>query len=72
MTAREHSERVRFDHHLVDKYVPNNKFRRIFPLDPGSGLRADNGDELDDLYVKLAKVSVVLWKKQVGMIEKKK
>lgn len=72
MTAREHCERVRFDHNLVDKYVPNNKFRRIFPLDPGSGARAENGDDLDEFYNKLEKISTVIWKKQVGMIEKKK
>ena len=72
MTARVHCERVRFDHNLVDKYVPNNKFRRIFPLDPGSGARADNGDDLDEFYYKLEKISTVIWKKNVGMIEKKK
>lgn len=57
MTVQEHSERVRFDFNLIDKYVPNNKFRRIYPLDPNSGLKADNGDELDELYLKLEKTS---------------
>ena len=57
MTAAEHMERVRFDFNLIDKYVPNNKFKRIFPLDPGSGLKADNGDDLDELYPKLEKSS---------------
>ena len=37
MTAQEHCLRVRFDHTLVEQYVPNNKYKRIFPLDPGRG-----------------------------------
>ena len=57
MTAAEHQERVRFDHNLVDKYIPNNKFRRIYPLEVNSGLKAENGDELDELYPKLEKAS---------------
>ena len=71
MTVKEHSERVRFDHHLIDSYIPGNKFKRIFPLDPGCGGLAANGDELEETYAKLEKTSNTIWKKQVGMIQKK-
>ena len=71
MTVKEHSERVRFDHNLIEKHLPKSNFRRIFPIDPGSGGTAANGDNLEDLYVKLEKSACTLWKKQVGMIQKK-
>lgn len=71
MTVKEHSERVRFDHYLIDSYIPNNKFKRIFPLDPGAGSYSCNGDDLDETYAKLLKTSNTIWKKQVGMIQKK-
>lgn len=71
MTVKEHSERVRFDHNLVDVYLPDNKFKRIFPLDPGHGGYATNGDELEEFYLKLEKMAQTVWKKQVGMIQKK-
>ena len=57
MTAQEHCQRVRFDCNLVDTYMPNSGFKRIYPLDPGSGGFAANGDELEDLYAKMEKVS---------------
>ena len=68
MTVKEHSERVRFDHHLIDSYIPGNKFKRIFPVDPGCAGLASNGDELEEIYAKLEKTSNTIWKKQVGMI----
>ena len=68
MTAKEHNQRVRFDHYLIEQYIPNNKFKRIFPLCPGTGGFAANGDDLEEIYVKLEKTSNTLWKKQVGMI----
>lgn len=68
MTVKEHSERVRFDHNLIDQYIPGNNFKRIYPLDPGCGGLAPNGDELEELYVKLEKAAQTVWKKQVGMI----
>ena len=71
MTVKEHSERVRFDHNLVDKYLPKSNYKRIYPVDPGSGGVAANGDQLEDLYVKLEKSAQTVWKKQVGMIQKK-
>ena len=71
MTVKEHSERVRFDHNLIDQYIPNNNFKRIYPLDPGCGGLAPNGDELEELYVKLEKSAQTVWKKQVGMIQNK-
>ena len=71
MTVREHSERVRFDNTLVDQYIPKNRFRRIFPLDPGCGELAANGEELEEVYAKLEKVSKQVWKKSVGMVSKK-
>jgi hypothetical protein len=37
MTVKEHCERIRFDHNLIERYVPNNGFKRIFPIDPGCG-----------------------------------
>ena len=71
MTVKEHCERVRFDYNLIDQYIPGNKFRRIFPIDPGCGGVASNGDELEEAYAKLEKTSNTIWKKQVGMIQKK-
>jgi hypothetical protein len=55
MSVKEHSERVRFDHNLIDQYIPHNNFKRIYPPDPGCGGLATNGDELEELYVKLEK-----------------
>ena len=63
MTAQEHSQRVRFDSNLVDVYIPNSGYKRIYPLDPGQGGFAANGDELEDLYAKMEKVSQNVWKK---------
>ena len=40
-------------------------------MDPGCGGIAANGDELEDIYAKLEKTSNTIWKKQVGMIQKK-
>lgn len=71
MTAQEHSVRVRFDHNLVEQYIPNNKYKRIYPLDPGKGGYAENGDELEEVYQKLGKASDNIWKKQVGTNTKK-
>ena len=71
MTAQEHSQRVRFDTNLVERYLPRSGFKKIYPIDPGQGGFAANGDELEDLYAKLEKVSQTVWKKQVGMIQKK-
>jgi tubulin polyglutamylase TTLL6/13 len=34
MTAAEHSMRVKFDYNLIDQYVPNCGYKRIYPLDP--------------------------------------
>lgn len=33
MTVKEFSERLSFDYNLIDEHIPNNKFKRIFPLD---------------------------------------
>ena len=44
-TAKEHSDRVRFDPGLVGKHLPDNGFRLIYPADaPG---------EDPDLYLKI-------------------
>ena len=43
MTVKEHSEIVRFDHNLIEKYLPRSGFKRIFPIDPGAGGLASNG-----------------------------
>lgn len=67
MTAREHCERVRFDFSLVDRYIPNNKFKRIYPFDGSMAGVAENGDDLGDLYNKLQKSSTIIWKKIAGM-----
>jgi hypothetical protein len=63
--------RVRFDHTLVEQYVPNNKYKRIYPLDPGRGGSAANGDDLEEVYAKLEKCANIMWRKQVGTITKK-
>lgn len=36
MTVKEYSERLSFDYNLIDEHIPNNKFKRIFPLDPNN------------------------------------
>lgn len=71
MTAREHCERVKFDFSLVDRYVPNNKFKRIYPYDASMAGTAENGDDLGDLYAKLEKSSTIVWKKIAGMMNNK-
>lgn len=63
MTAAEHSQRVKFDYNLIDAYIPNCGFRRIYPLDPGTSNHAANGDDLDEVYTKLEKAAQVVWKK---------
>ena len=68
MTVKEHCERVRFDHNLIERYLPRSNFKRIYPVDPGCGGIAANGDELEELYLKLEKSAQTMWKKQVGMI----
>jgi hypothetical protein len=50
----------------VDQYIPGNKFKRLYPLDPGRGGYAANGDDLEEVYTKLEKMSNTIWKKQVG------
>jgi len=67
MTVKEHCDRVKFDYHLIDQYIPGNKFKRIYPLDPGTG----GSDDLEDVYAKLERTSNTIWKKSVGMIQKK-
>ena len=71
MTAREHCERVKFEFALVDRYIPNNKFKRIYPYDRSMAGVAENGDDLGDLYRKLEKSSALIWKKIAGMNNKK-
>jgi len=56
-------QRVKFDYHLVDTCIPGNKFYRIYPVDPGRGGYAANGDELEEVYYKLEKMAQHLWKK---------
>lgn len=68
MTVKEHCDRVRFDYNLVDQYIPGNKFKRIFPVDPGCGGISVNGEDLEETYAKLEKTSNTIWKKQVGMM----
>jgi hypothetical protein len=55
MTVKEHCDRVRFDHNLVEKFLPGSNFRRIYPLDPGAGGVDKNGEALEDIYIKLEK-----------------
>lgn len=71
MTVKEHCERIRFDHNLIERYVPNNGFKKIFPIDPGCGEITDAGEDMEDVYVKLEKTSQIIWKKLVGMNQKK-
>ena len=63
MTAAEHCQRVKFDYNLIDAYIPNCGFRRIYPLDPNTTNTASNGDDLDEIYTKLEKAAQVVWKK---------
>ena len=71
MSVKEHNERVRFDYNLIDMYIPNNGFKRIYPCEPGQAGVASNGDDLEEFYNKLEKCAQTVWKKQVGMIQKK-
>ena len=71
MSAQEHMQRVKFDYTLVDAHIPGNKFNRIYPVDPGRGGYSANGDDLEDFYIKLEKMSTLLWKKGAGLIAKK-
>lgn len=57
MTAAEHSQRVKFDFNLIENYVPNCGFKRIYPLDPGSSEMAANGEDLEEVYSKLEKAA---------------
>lgn len=71
MSVKEHNERVRFDYNLIDQYIPGNGFKRIYPCDPGQAGLASNGDDLEEFYNKLEKSAATVWKKQVGMVQKK-
>jgi len=71
MNVREHCNRVRFDTNLIDSCIPNNKYKKIYPPEPGETGFAANGDSLEEVYAKLEKTSATIWKKQVGMIKKK-
>lgn len=55
MSVKEHNERVKFDYNLIDQHIPNNAFKRIYPVDPGKAGTAANGDDLEEFYVKLEK-----------------
>lgn len=57
MTAVEHSQRVKFDYNLIDAYLPNNGYRRIYPLDPEKPEYSTSGEELEEVYSKLEKFS---------------
>ena len=57
MTAAEHCQRVKFDYNLIDTYIPDCGFKRIYPLDPGSSHVAANGEDLDEVYSKLEKAA---------------
>ena len=67
MTAKEHSLRVRFDIKLIESLVPNNRFKRIYPLDAGQ-----YAPGLEEFYMQLEKFSNRTWRKQAGMVQKKK
>lgn len=71
MTAAEHSMRVKFDYNLVDQFMPSTGYKRIFPLDPAVSHTSPTGEDLDEFYTKLEKMSQIVWKKQVGMVQKK-
>lgn len=53
MTVREFSERLSFDYNLIDEHIPNNKFKRIFPLDPNDTQVTNNNEKLSDFYDRL-------------------
>jgi len=55
MTVKEHCERIRLDHNLIERYVPNNGFKKIFPIDPGCGEITDAGEDMEDFYIRLEK-----------------
>lgn len=60
MTAKEHCDRVRFDPTLVEKRLPENGFRLVYPKEaPG-----------DDpaLYEKITKKANDMWKKTTGTV----
>ena len=61
LTAKEHCDRVRFDHNLVKKRIPNNKYDLIYPKEaPG---------EDPDLYLKLYKKADEIWKMSTGTMK---
>jgi hypothetical protein len=53
MTVKEYSERLSFDCDLIDEYIPNNKFKRIYPLESDDIQMTDNNEKLDEFYEKL-------------------
>lgn len=60
LTAKEHSERVRFDPNLVEKKIKNNKFKLIYP-------KESTGEDTD-LYSKFQKKATEIWKASTGTI----
>lgn len=70
MTVKEHCDRVRFDTNLIEQYIPNNKFKKIYPIDSGCGGISSSGDDLEETYLKIEKAATHIWKLQCGMIKK--
>jgi hypothetical protein len=50
LSAKEHSDRVRFSPNLVEEHVNNNRYSLIYPKQGG-----------DDLYLKFQKRAIDIW-----------
>ena len=59
LSVKEHTDRVRFDPTLVEKRIKDNKFKLIYPRDPG-------GANNLDLYEKILKKATEMWKIKTG------
>ena len=58
LTAKEHSDRVRFDPNIAMQKVKDNKFKLIYPKEaPGND---------PDLYIKLQERATQIWKAATG------
>ena len=61
LSVQEHTERVRFDPTRVEKNIPGNKYKLIYPPDPNSG-----GGVHQELYDKIQKKATAMWKAATG------
>ncbi len=58
MTAKEHSDRVRFDPNTVKQKFPNSGYRLIYPTT----------SQHSDMYLKISKRANEMWKENTGTV----